>query len=91
MLPFDDSRYMLIPCRGSGYGRFAGKEGLRSLCNAKSICSDRWPSIIKTTIPGKLDYPMRDGAWRAAVGVVFVGYGESMSRRWDGIRRLAGF
>ncbi|CAI4211131.1 unnamed protein product [Parascedosporium putredinis] len=26
---------------GSGYGRFAGEEGLRGLCNAKSICHDR--------------------------------------------------
>jgi acyl-CoA reductase-like NAD-dependent aldehyde dehydrogenase len=74
--------------RGSGYGRFAGQEGLRSLCNAKSICSDKWPSIIKTAIPGQLDYPMRGGAWRAAVGVVFLGYGENMRRRWDGIRLL---
>ncbi|CZT15669.1 related to oxidoreductase (Msc7) [Ramularia collo-cygni] len=77
--------------RGSGYGRFAGQEGLRSVCNAKSICVDRWPSLIKTSIPANLDYPMREGAWRAAVGVVFLGYGENMPRRWQGIRRLVGF
>ncbi|EGP88078.1 uncharacterized protein MYCGRDRAFT_71451 [Zymoseptoria tritici IPO323] len=75
---------------GSGYGRFAGCEGLRSLCNPKSVCSDKWPGLIKTAIPGKLDYPMRMGAWQSARGVVEVGYGETLGRRWQGIRRLVG-
>nr|POE79449.1 putative aldehyde dehydrogenase-like protein [Quercus suber] len=57
--------------RGSGYGRFAGEEGLRALCNAKSICIDRWPNVIKTAIPGPLDYPMRGNvAWEMGQGVV---------------------
>lgn len=77
--------------RGSGYGRFAGREGLRSLCNCKSVCSDRMPSLVKTAIPSALDYPMQAGAERAARGVVEVGYGESLSRRWRGVRKLAGF
>lgn len=77
--------------RGSGYGRFAGVEGLRGLCNAKSVCMDRWPALIKTAIPGNLDYPMGKGAWKAASGVVEIGFGESMSRRLGGIRRLVGF
>lgn len=51
---------------------------------------DKWPSMIKTTIPGTLDYPMQAGAWRAAVGVVFLGYGENMWRRIEGLRRLVG-
>ncbi|KAK4507930.1 hypothetical protein PRZ48_001665 [Zasmidium cellare] len=76
---------------GSGYGRFAGQEGLRNLCNAKSVCSDKWPSLIKTAIPAKLDYPMRSNAWHVARGVVEVGYGESLSRRWQGLRKLVGF
>jgi acyl-CoA reductase-like NAD-dependent aldehyde dehydrogenase len=76
---------------GSGYGRFAGREGLRSLCNAKSVCSDKWPGLIKTAIPAKLDYPMQLGAWQSARGVVEVGYGETLVRRWQGIRRLMGF
>lgn len=77
--------------RGSGYGRFAGKEGLRSLCNAKSVCMDKWPGLIKTSIPSKLDYPMQPGAWHVARGVVEVGYGEGLGRRWQGIRKLVGF
>ncbi|KAJ4339416.1 Meiotic Sister-Chromatid recombination aldehyde dehydrogenase, partial [Ascochyta clinopodiicola] len=31
--------------KGSGYGRFAGKEGLRSLCNQKAVTRDRWPGV----------------------------------------------
>lgn len=74
--------------RGSGYGRFAGEEGLRSLCNAKSVCTDRWPRLISTSIPSKLDYPLRDGAWLMGQGVVEVGYGESWRRMFQGIRKM---
>ena len=75
---------------GSGYGRFAGEEGLRSLCNAKSVCTDRWPGLIKTAIPGKLDYPMRADAFDMGKGVIETGYGESWARMFMGIRRLVG-
>ena len=74
--------------KGSGYGRFAGEEGLRSLCNVKSVSVDRWPWMIKTSIPNKLDYPMRDGAWEMGQGVVELGYGESWARRLGGIKRM---
>ena len=76
--------------KGSGYGRFAGEEGLRSLCNVKSVCTDRWPGLIKTAIPGKLDYPMQSRAWEMGRGVVEVGYGDSWRRRITGIRRMLG-
>ncbi|KAK5128708.1 hypothetical protein LTR85_000041 [Meristemomyces frigidus] len=75
---------------GSGYGRFAGEEGLRSLCNVKSVCSDRWPGLIMTSIPGKLDYPMQAGAWEMGKGVVEVAYGEDWKRRLTGVRRMVG-
>jgi acyl-CoA reductase-like NAD-dependent aldehyde dehydrogenase len=66
--------------KGSGYGRFAGKEGLRSLCNMKSITRDRWPGI-KTGIPPPMDIPLKgDGAgeraWNMAQGIVWLGYGD---------------
>ncbi|KAK0282240.1 Meiotic Sister-Chromatid recombination aldehyde dehydrogenase [Friedmanniomyces endolithicus] len=76
--------------RGSGYGRFAGEEGLRALCNVKSVCVDRWPGLIKTAIPGKLDYPLRKGSWAMGRGVVEVGYGEGWGRRVRGLRRIVG-
>jgi acyl-CoA reductase-like NAD-dependent aldehyde dehydrogenase len=76
---------------GSGYGRFAGKEGLRGLCNAKSICVDRWPwSGVKTAIPKGLDYPMRDTAWEMGKGVVELGYGETFLRKGKGLKRMIG-
>ncbi|KAK5994958.1 Putative aldehyde dehydrogenase-like protein [Cladobotryum mycophilum] len=37
---------------GSGYGRFAGEEGLRGLCNLKAVCEDRFGWLgIRTAIP----------------------------------------
>lgn len=61
---------------GSGYGRFAGQEGLRALCNVKSVCQDRWPGWIRTRIPAALDYPIPSGerAWEFCRGVVQIGY-----------------
>lgn len=61
--------------KGSGYGRFAGEEGLRGLCNAKSVCRDRVGWAVKTAIPKGLDYPMRETAWEMGKGVVELGYG----------------
>ncbi|KAF5391825.1 hypothetical protein D9757_001821 [Collybiopsis confluens] len=45
--------------KASGYGRFGGPEGLRSLTNPKVIVYDWWPSLIQTSIPNVLDYPIR--------------------------------
>ncbi|CAF9912107.1 MAG: Meiotic Sister-Chromatid recombination aldehyde dehydrogenase [Heterodermia speciosa] len=74
--------------KGSGYGRFAGEEGLRGICNVKSVCRDRWTGVwgwgaVKTRIPAALDYPMRQGAraWGFARGVVELGYAEGWRRR----------
>jgi acyl-CoA reductase-like NAD-dependent aldehyde dehydrogenase len=72
--------------RGSGYGRFAGKEGLRSLCNQKSVTRDRWAGVgLKTQIPEALDLPLQgEGAvrraWEMAVGIVWVGYGDLVGK-----------
>ncbi|KAI9318753.1 Aldehyde/histidinol dehydrogenase [Dichotomocladium elegans] len=41
----------------SGYGRFAGEEGLRGLCVPKAVTIDRIP-FVKTPIPPILDYPI---------------------------------
>lgn len=60
---------------GSGYGRFAGDEGLRGLCNVKSVCEDRFGALgIRTAIPAPARYPVadqeRDGALRGALWVL---------------------
>ncbi|KAF2839868.1 aldehyde dehydrogenase [Patellaria atrata CBS 101060] len=77
--------------KGSGYGRFAGEEGLRGLCNIKAVCRDRF-GWVGTSIPGPLCYPIGSAgrAWEMCRGVVEVGYGESLGRRWGGLRRLIG-
>lgn len=65
--------------RGSGYGRFAGEEGLRGLCNIKSVCEDRFGWLgVRTGIPPLMQYPVANqrNSWRFAHGVVEVGYGE---------------
>lgn len=77
--------------KGSGYGRFAGQEGLRSLCNQKAVTRDRWPWLAKTSIPGPMDLPLKEGkrAWGMAMGVVWVGYGD-WKGKITGIRHLLG-
>ena len=63
---------------GSGYGRFAGEEGLRGLCNIKSVCEDRFGWLgIRTGIPPPVRYPVpsQDKGWRFTQGIVGVGYG----------------
>jgi acyl-CoA reductase-like NAD-dependent aldehyde dehydrogenase len=67
--------------KGSGYGRFAGQEGLRSLCNQKSITRDRFAwAGVKTAIPPPMDVPLSgeramQKAWGMAQGIVWLGYG----------------
>ncbi|CAN9161848.1 unnamed protein product [Alternaria alternata] len=81
--------------KGSGYGRFAGKEGLRSLCNMKSITRDRWAwAGIKTGIPPPMDIPLQgegagEKAWKMAEGIVWLGYG-NLRGKVRGLRGVLG-
>jgi acyl-CoA reductase-like NAD-dependent aldehyde dehydrogenase len=77
--------------RGSGYGRFAGEEGLRGLCNIKSICEDRWGwAGVKTAIPKQIRYPVPETTkgFKFASYVVEVGYGLGLMGRIKGLRGL---
>lgn len=76
--------------KGSGYGRFGGEEGLRSICNTKAVCKDRFPWLISTTIPAALDYRQDGaaGAWETCKGVVELGYGIGWWRRLGGLWRI---
>jgi len=78
--------------KGSGYGRFAGAEGLRSVCNLKAVAQDRFPRIASTAIPAVVDYPLKDGerAWRFTKGLVEMSYGETIIRRLKGVGKLVG-
>lgn len=75
---------------GSGYGRFAGREGLRGLCNIKSVCEDRFAWLgVRTSIPPPIRYPVpsQQRAWAFAYGVVEVGYG-GLVRKLRGLMRM---
>ncbi|ROT37553.1 succinate-semialdehyde dehydrogenase [Sodiomyces alkalinus F11] len=78
--------------RGSGYGRFAGKEGLRGLCNPKSVCLDRFGWLgIRTGIPPPVRYPVADQerTWRFTRGVVQLGYGPTLVQKAAGLLSMA--
>ena len=76
--------------KGSGYGRFGGDEGLRSICNPKAVCQDRFPSWISTSIPPALNYPIKGAAraWQFCEGVVELGYGLDWWSRVGGLWRV---
>ncbi|KAF2149467.1 ALDH-like protein [Myriangium duriaei CBS 260.36] len=75
--------------KGSGYGRFAGEEGLRGLCAVKSVCEDRLPGWVRTSIPPGLDYPMTEKGPGIGRGVVELGYG-GWGQKIKGLRRIVG-
>jgi acyl-CoA reductase-like NAD-dependent aldehyde dehydrogenase len=76
--------------KGSGYGKFGGEEGLRGLCNEKSICYDK-NKFISTSIPGVIDYPIKDGkkAWTFVSSMNQAAYDYSLFNRIKGIYKLA--
>lgn len=68
-------------------GRFAGPEGLRSLCNLKAVTEDRFHGWIQTGIPPLLAYPIKSGrgAWTFVNGLVRLVYGRDARDRVSGI------
>ncbi|KAF4978584.1 hypothetical protein FZEAL_5056 [Fusarium zealandicum] len=75
---------------GSGYGRFAGEEGLRGLCNIKAVCEDRFGWLgIRTSIPPPVQYPVASQAdsWKFTQGVVELGYG-APTRKVKGLAKI---
>ncbi|KAI1077050.1 ALDH-like protein [Whalleya microplaca] len=77
---------------GSGYGRFAGEEGLRGLCNIKSVCEDRWGCLgVRTSIPPAVQYPVKsqERGWRFTSGVVGVGYALTVKEKIGALIQLA--
>lgn len=74
-LPFGSGK------KGSGYGRFGGPEGLRSLCSLKAVVQDRFHGRIQTQIPPPLAYPVAgERAWRFVQGLLRMAYGSGLNR-----------
>ncbi|KAF6164839.1 hypothetical protein GIB67_017042 [Kingdonia uniflora] len=69
----------------SGFGRFAGIEGLRACCLVKSVVEDRWWPYIKTTIPKPIQYPVAENCFEFQESLVEALYGLNI---WDRLRAL---
>lgn len=71
--------------KDSGFGRFAGVEGLRACCLVKSVVEDRWWPYIKTKIPKPIQYPIADNGFEFQQSLVEALYGLNI---WDRLRAL---
>ena len=71
----------------SGFGRFAGAEGLRSCCLQKSVVTDLIPGI-RTYIPSQLQYPdCRHAGANFAFSLIRAFYASTV---WDRVKGLVG-
>lgn len=69
----------------SGFGRFAGPEGLRSCCLERSIVKDRIPGV-RTTIPPPIDYPIdKDRGFPFSKSLIHLFYDESIGGKIQAI------
>ena len=70
----------------SGFGRFAGPEGLRALCLERSILTDTFPYVAQTNIPKPLDYPIDPVAGMGfAQGIIQLMYNDEIGSKIKGI------
>lgn len=76
--------------KASGYGRFAGREGLHGLCNIKAVTRDRFHGVVQTSIPPLLRYPLNsgEGAWKFVRGLVAFAYADTVAQRLSGMWAL---
>jgi hypothetical protein len=77
--------------KSSGYGRFSGPEGLRSLCNLKAITEDRFHNWVQTSIPPPLTYPITNPktAWAFIDGMIDLMFAPSWLAKVAGLWALA--
>ncbi|GKV45028.1 hypothetical protein SLEP1_g52157 [Rubroshorea leprosula] len=71
--------------KDSGFGRFAGVEGLRACCLVKSVVEDRWWPYVKTIIPKPIQYPVAENGFEFQESLVEALYGLNI---WDRLRAL---
>lgn len=69
----------------SGFGRFAGVEGLRACCLVKSVVEDRWWPFVKTVIPRPIQYPVAEHGFKFQESLVEALYSLNI---WDRLRAL---
>ena len=71
----------------SGFDKFAGPEGLRGLCLARSCCEDKL-GFARTSIPPPLHYPSKGKGQDFAMGLVELFYGDGVAGKIKGIVKL---
>lgn len=74
--------------KSSGFGRFAGKEGLRGLCHERSIVENR-ASFLRPSIPRAIAYPASGRGADFCLGLTQVLYGHTLLDRVRGVLALA--
>lgn len=72
----------------SGFGRFGGVEGLRALTVPKAVAEDRWPWLMRTTIPAPWLHPVGAAAQPFAVALTTMFYGPCLAVKARGLGAL---
>jgi acyl-CoA reductase-like NAD-dependent aldehyde dehydrogenase len=70
--------------KDSGFGRFAGPEGLRGLCHVKSVVENRL-SFIAAEIPAQLTYPANGQGPAFCKALIDILYGYGLIARLKGV------
>ena len=73
--------------KDSGFGKFAGVEGLRGLCVTKAVVEDIVP-FIRTDLPPPLRYPLANAAFPFVRGLMHFFYGHSLASKLGGVAAL---
>eukprot|EP00750_Incisomonas_marina_P031124 INCI7715.1.p1 GENE.INCI7715.1~~INCI7715.1.p1 ORF type:complete len:794 (+),score=143.16 INCI7715.1:668-3049(+) len=73
--------------KGSGFGRFAGKEGLRACCYTKSMTGDLF-SFLQTNVPPVLQYPVNATSVRFSAALAHLSYETTVVGRLKGLVSL---
>eukprot|EP00667_Euglena_gracilis_P005457 EG_transcript_5491 len=73
--------------KDSGFGRFAGPEGLRGLCHEKSIVENRF-SFLKPSIPPAIAYPSNGQGPAFCLALCQLLYGYGATQRLQGLLGL---
>lgn len=76
--------------KDSGYGRFAGVEGLRALTTAKAVAEDALPLLVKTQIPPLLRYPIPDAGFGFVCGLIKMFYAPEWGTTVAGLKDVIG-
>ncbi len=66
----------------------AGVEGLRGLCVPKAVCEDRFPLLMKSTIPPPWEFPVKPNAFAFGRSLVAMFYGPGLIYQARGLAAL---